>query len=327
MWEAVEINATNGKRASVCTPPDQIKRVVYQVFPANAADWVREKGLPQPPTEEDGPCGGGELAGDVVIGSPTIGARVKGVVPITGNARAGDFRAYKLEVAPAQAPDQWQPIGSEHGEQISNGTLENWDTAGSDGLYTLRLSVMENSGNVLTYDAPLAVDNAPPKAGIVHPGKDQLYKMEDDEFVSITADAEDNWEMDRVEFYLDGAKLGEATVAPYSHRWTIKMADKAPKLGPPIMATRTITNTDGTVIQEEYVQSETRVETITRKDGTKTQRVVQYNSGGSGAYMDGKDLIEFHTIYVKAFDKAGNEAESEKVRILVRHKPKQAKTP
>ena len=96
---------------------------------------------------------------------------------------------------------------------------------------------------------------------------------------------------------------------------------------PGIMATRTITNTDGTVIQEEYVQSEARVETITRKDGTKVQRVVQYNNGGSGAFMDGKDLFEFHTIYVKAFDKAGNEAESEKVRILVRHKPKEAKTP
>ena len=232
-----------------------------------------------------------------------------------------------LRSRPRRTPNQWQPIGAEHGEQISNGALENWDTAGFDGLYTLRLSVMENSGNVLTYDAPLAVDNTPPKVSIVHPGKDELYKMEDDEFVSITADAEDNWEMDRVEFYVDGAKVGESTVAPYGHRWTIKMADKAPKLGPPIMATRTITNTDGTTFQEEYVQSETRVETITRKDGTKVQRVVQYNDGGSGAYMDGKDLFEFHTVYVKAYDKAGNEAESEKVRILVRHKPKEAKTP
>ena len=112
MWEAVEINATNGKRASACTPPDQIKRQVYQVFSANSADWVREKGLPQPPTEEDGPCGGGELAGDVVIGSPSIGARVKGVVPITGNARAGDFRAYKLEIAPAQNA---QPMAAHRG--------------------------------------------------------------------------------------------------------------------------------------------------------------------------------------------------------------------
>ena len=51
MYQAFEINAANGKRASACTPPDQIERVVYQVFPSNAADWVRDKGIPQPPTE------------------------------------------------------------------------------------------------------------------------------------------------------------------------------------------------------------------------------------------------------------------------------------
>ena len=166
--------------------------------------------------------------------------------------------------------------------------METWDTTGFDGLYTLRLVVMENSGNAQTYEAPIAVDNTPPQAQIVHPGKDQLYILETDELVSITADAQDNWEMDRVEFYLDDQKLGEATVSPYSFRWTIKMADKAPRLGPPIMATRTITNPDGTTVQEEFVQSETRADTITRKDGSKVQRIVQMNTGGSGAYMDGQ---------------------------------------
>ena len=322
-YQAFEINVSNGKRASACTPPDQIKRVVYQVFPANAADWVRNNGIAQPPVEVDGPCGGGELAGDVTIGSPIIGARVKGSVQITGNARSGDFRAYKLEAASEKTPGQWQPIGPEHGEQISNGLLETWDTTGFDGLYTLRLVVMENSGNVQTYEAPVAVDNTPPQVQIVHPGKDQLYILETDELVSITADAQDNWEMDRVEFYLDSQKLGEATVSPYSVRWTIKMADKAPRLGAPIMATRTITNPDGTTTQEQFVQSETRADTITRKDGSKVQRVVQMNADGSGAYMDGSELVEFHIIYVKGFDKAGNEAESNKVRILVKHKPKE----
>ena len=56
--------------------------------------------------------------------------------------------------------------------------------------------------------------------------------METDELVSITADAQDNWEMDRVEFYLDGESWARATVAPYSVRWTITMADTVPRLGP-----------------------------------------------------------------------------------------------
>jgi hypothetical protein len=47
--------------------------------------------------------------------------------------------------------------------------------------------------------------------------------MEDDEWISITADARDNWSMDRVDFYLDGNKVASSTVAPYNGKWTIVM--------------------------------------------------------------------------------------------------------
>jgi membrane peptidoglycan carboxypeptidase len=325
VWQAFEINAQNGKRASACTPPELIKRELYQVFPSSADDYVREKGLPQPPTEIDGPCGGGELAGDVAIGAPVIGGRVTGLVPITGNARSGDFRAYKLDVASDAAPDQWLQIGPEHGEQISDGILENWDTTGFDGLYTLRLSVLENSGNVITYDVPVAVDNEAPKVEIIHPAEGEPYVMETDELVSITAEARDNWEMDRVEFYMDDVKIGESTVPPFSVRWTIKMYDKPPKLGPPIMATRTITNPDGSLSLEEYVEQETKAESYKRPDGSKGTRIVMKTASGYGAILDSGVLTETHTIYVKAFDRAGNETKSEPVQIRVMHKPKEEK--
>ncbi len=326
IYQAFEINAATGKRASACTPPDQLQRVVYQVFPSYTADWVRDQGIPQPPIEVDGPCGGSELAGDVAIGEPAIGARVKGGVQITGNARAGDFRAYKLDIASASTPDQWRQIGPEHGEQISNGPLEFWDTTGFDGLYTLRLVVMENSGNVVTYESPVVVDNAPPTVKIVHPGPDEKYVMEDDEFVSITADAQDAWEMDRVEFYLDERKLGESTVAPYSIRWTITMSNTVPRLGNTIMATRVITNADGSLTLEEYVERETKVERYKRADGTQGERIVMTTASGYGAIYESGVLTETHTIYVKAFDRAGNETKSEPVRILVMHKPKEKST-
>ena len=324
IYQAFEINGTNGKRASACTPPDQLQRVTYQVFSSSAADWVREQGIAQPPVEVDGPCGGGELAGDVQIGSPFIGARVKGGVQITGNARAGDFRAYRIEVG---HNGEWIPVGGEHGEQISNGPLEFWDTTGFDGMYTLRLLVMENSGNVLTYEMPVVVDNNAPKVEIVHPTDDQIYVMETDELVSITADAQDDWEMDRVEFYLDGAKLGEATVAPYSVRWTIKMTDVVPRSQPTVYATNVITNPDGTVTTEQVIDRETKNEKYTKADGTTAQRVIIMTGGGAGAtVMDGK-LHEIHTIWVKAFDKAGNEIKSSPVRIFVKHKDKEPAAP
>jgi hypothetical protein len=242
-----------------------------------------------------------------------------------GNARGPDFRAYRLEVASESAPDQWIPIGPEHGEQISNGQLETWDTTGFEGLYTLRLVALQNGGGVQTNEVQVVVDNTPPVVTIVHPQNDQKYVKEDDELVSITADAQDEWEMDRVEFYLDGAKLGESTVAPYSLRWTITMSDVVPALGPPIMATRTITNPDGTVNLEEYVVQQTSAEEYTRKDGTKGRRIVLTTDSGFGAISDSGVLTETHTIYVKAFDRAGNEAKSEPVVIRVMHKPKESK--
>jgi membrane peptidoglycan carboxypeptidase len=326
LYQAVDINSQNGKRASVCTPPELVQRVVYQVYPSSAADWVREKGIPQPPAELDGPCGGAEVAGDVAIANPIIGQRVKGGVQITGNARAQDFRAYKLEIASEETPNQWAQIGPEHYEQISNGALEFWDTTGFDGLYTLRLVVMENNGGSQATDTQVVVDNHPPVAKIVHPQNEQKYVMEDDELVSITADAQDDWEMDRVEFYMDGQKLGESTVAPYSLRWTITMSNVVPVLSPPITATRVITNPDGTVSLEEYVVREVKAESYTRKDGTKGSHVVLTTDSGFGAIVESGVLTETHTIYVKAFDRAGNEAKSAPVQIRVMHKPKEKKT-
>lgn len=303
MYQAFEINSENGKRASACTPPELIQRVVYQVYPSTAADYVRAQGIPQPPVEVDGPCGGGELAGDVAIGEPYIGARVKGGVQITGNARSGDFRAFKVEVASAQAPDQWIPIGGEHFEQISNGPLEFWDTTGFDGLYTLRLVVMEHSGNVLTYESPIVVDNGAPSINIINPSQDQLYYMEIHELVSLTADAQDTWEMDKVVFYLDDAAIGETTVAPFSVRWTIRMADVMPRGGG------------------------TERATVKKLDGTTAEITISTRGNGSGAaVMDGQ-LVEMHTVHAVAFDRAGNETKSEPVRFFVMHKPKDAAQP
>ena len=325
IYQAFEINSANGKRATACTPPEVRQRIVYEIYPPNAADWVRDQGIPQPPLDIDGPCGEIEATGDVVIASPLFGQRVKGGIPIMGNTRDGDFRAYRLEVASQAAPTQWIPIGGEHGEQISNGQLETWDTTGFEGLYTLRLVVMQNSGGERTNEVQVAVDNTPPVVSIVHPQDNQPYVKEDDELVSITADAQDEWEMDRVEFYLDGAKLGESTVAPYSLRWTITMSDSVPSLASPVTATRVITNPDGTVNLEEYVVRQTTTEEYTRKDGTKGRRIVLTTNSGFGAIADSGVLTETHRIHVVAFDRAGNEATSKPVTIRVMHKPKEPK--
>jgi len=54
--------------------------------------------------------------------------------------------------------------------------------------------------------------------------------------------------------------------------------------------------------------------------------VVLTTESGFGAIVVSGVLTETHTIYVKALDRAGNEAKSEPVRIRVMHKPKVKKT-
>ena len=39
--------------------PELVERRVYQIYPPEAADWVREQGIPQPPSEYDSTVGQG----------------------------------------------------------------------------------------------------------------------------------------------------------------------------------------------------------------------------------------------------------------------------
>ncbi len=48
------------------------------------------------------------------------------------------------------------------------------------------------------------------------PADGERFVTEDNEWISITANATDDWAMDRVDFYLNGNKVGTSTVAPYS---------------------------------------------------------------------------------------------------------------
>jgi hypothetical protein len=77
---------------------------------------------------------------------------------------------------------------------------------------------------------------------------------------------------------------------------------------------------------EEYVIRETKLEDYTRPNDSEGQRLILTTDSGFGALYESGVLTETHRIQVKAFDRAGNEAESEPVQILVMHKPKEKKT-
>ncbi len=316
--QAFRINKVTGKLATVYTPPELVEEKVYEIYPPEAADWVRRNGIPQPPTEYDDMYGPTPARGDVAIISPSPYAYISGGVPIIGNAKSGNFRLWRLRYGEGLNPSAWIQIGGDHYNQVENGLLDFWDVNGLEGLYTLQLQVMEGNGNCREATIQVTVDNVPPKVELIYPYNDEEYVMEDDEYVNIQARVTDNFSMDRVEFYFDNELLGTSTVPPYNQKWVIEMVDQIPQPGPPETEIRTVTHPDGTVTQEEVVISEV----IEEPDGTLIKR---FENGMSIVYKPAKgeekeEYAEFHQIHVVAYDAAGNKAESGKVRIKVVHK-------
>ncbi|NOX60645.1 MAG: hypothetical protein GXP42_01650 [Chloroflexi bacterium] len=317
-WQVFEVNRENGKLATPYTPPELIERRVYRVYPPIAADWAAEqaeKGLLElPPREYDDTYGPVYTNEEVIIARPQPFSYVKGLVEVWGNARGGDFRLYQLHYGQGLQPNDWVQIGPDHYNQVDRNVLEYWDTTALNGPYTLRLSVIENNGNVRQNAIPVTVDNNPPTVNIIGPQNGRVYVMEDDEWVNINVAATDDWAMDRVVFYLDNSPIITRTVAPYNARWIIEMQDAIPdpEMGV-ITETVVITNPDGSLSIEEKAVSEVTV------DPNDPNRVIWTFDNGFGIIHDTAGYTETHVIKAVAIDAAGNEAESEEVRIFVRH--------
>ncbi len=83
------------------------------------------------------------------ITAPGAQACVEGNVTITGNARGLGFSSYRLEYS-TDGNDPWTTITTSS-TAVANGTLGVWNTAGlSEGYYTLRLTVQDNTGAATT---------------------------------------------------------------------------------------------------------------------------------------------------------------------------------
>jgi len=196
---------------------------VHEIYPPEAADWVRENNIPQPPTEYCDVHGPTPASGDVAITRPRPYDYIRRIVQIQGNARGPDVQLYRLQYGPGLNPPSWIQIGADHHHTVDNGLLEIWDVSQLDGLHTLQLSVVDWNNNYRQATIQVTIDNISPTVEITYPITGQLYVMEDDEWVSIQAQAMDNFSMKKVEFYLDDELLTYDTVSPYNQRWTIVM--------------------------------------------------------------------------------------------------------
>jgi hypothetical protein len=180
--------------------------------------------------------------------------------------------------------------------------LENFDTTGlDDGTYTLRLTVKRGDGDRV-WTTPVSIDNTAPTVVISEPKPDRLYVKDDDEQININVLPADDYGIGQVVFYIDGSAFITSTVAPYNERWPIVMRDIGQIEAP------------GT---QNWLGFESEDPEI------KPGRVLNFEDGFSAVRTSDGLYLEGHTIRAVVFDLAGNEVESDEVKVYVRRKPEE----
>ncbi len=241
LYQVFRVNRETGKLAvDGFTPPELIEERVYEVYPSEAMDWIaslpEDKRPPIPPTEYDTIYGLGLINPEVSIISPTTYSFIRGVIPVMGNARGGDFAFYRLVFGPGMSPTQWSQVGPDHMEQVDNNVLEFFDVTGlPDGLYTLQLQVVGGEQGVRQSTIQLTVDNTPPKADLTYPQDGAEYEYRSGDWVNINAEVNDNYAIKRVEFYKVETlppdqqlqPFAVRTAAPFNVNWMLKGSGKA----------------------------------------------------------------------------------------------------
>ncbi len=223
------VNRETGNLATIHTPPELVDTKVFMVLPPEAQDWINS--LPEerraqlvPPTEYDTIYGPNQAHAEVAITSPIAYSYVSGIVPIMGNAR-GDVAFYRLVFGKGLNPTEWMQIGLDHGHQVDNGLLENFDTTGiPDGLYTLQLQVVSHDQYVRQATLQFTVDNEPPRVDLTYPPDGSEYEFGFNEWVNVNAEVRDNYAIDRVEFYKNNeeAPFAVRNVAPFNINWFLE---------------------------------------------------------------------------------------------------------
>jgi len=230
------VNRETGRLCTVHTPPELCEERVYEVYSPEAADWLaslpEDRRPAQPPTEYDTAYGPLPTDAEVAIISPPPYSYIRGIVPIVGNARGGDFNFYRLVFGKGLYPTEWLQIGPDHGEQVDHNILEYFDTTSLDGLYTLRLQVVDHSMTLREATIQVTVDNISPTVTLNHPEDGAVYETGRDEWANVNAEVED-YSVARVEFYgyagpksaeppPDLAPFAVRTVAPFNVNWPLK---------------------------------------------------------------------------------------------------------
>lgn len=144
-YQTVRVGGDGSCLAASYTPAAEVREVQYPIYPPEFRDWAA-RNAPQPPSEYCPPPQAPNRAIATLNPISASGVITASQVFISGTARG----PFKLEVANAAQPGQWQLVG-QNTFAVDNGLLGVWSTAGlMPGQYIIRLSVSTPDGLTVT---------------------------------------------------------------------------------------------------------------------------------------------------------------------------------
>jgi membrane peptidoglycan carboxypeptidase len=219
LYQSYAINRETGRLATIFTPPALVIEKTFLVVPLEAHPWAVAAGLPVPPQLYD-VIEAPPVLPDVHISSPTLYSAIKGVITITGSAMGDNFAFYQLLIGAGLNPQKWTQIGSTSDRPVNERSLATIDTTQfDDGLYAVRLVVVQKNQEVQTAVTQVTIDNTTPTIKVIYPTVSQVVTFTTGMAVVLQAEATDNLGMNRIEWWVDGKLAGARTQAPYSLPW------------------------------------------------------------------------------------------------------------
>ncbi len=219
LYRKLQINRETGLLATVFTPAELVEERIFFIAPVEAQEWATGQGMEQPPTAYDLVQAQTSLPGLALI-SPAMFAPVSGEVRVRGTADREGMQSFTVQVGQGMNPARWVEIGK-GSTAVENGTLATWQTPLEDGLYAIRLVVVDQDMRVHRIAIQVTVDNTPPQARILYPSQGAQISLGSDKTLNLAAEVSDGLGIRQVEWLLDGRKIGNRIDDPiFNLQWT-----------------------------------------------------------------------------------------------------------
>lgn len=220
-WQTVTINSQTGQLATVNTSSALRAEARYFVPPDEAMDWWTANNQPLPPTEVD-TVSVPQAVSAARITAPQNYSYVGGQVTIDGQITVDDIRFYEVAFGEGLNPTQWITLNQAEMAPQRGEPLAAWNTEGLDGLYSIRLLLTRGDNSVDSSVVLVTIDNVAPTITLTTSEPGRVYRFPTDQTIAVTAEAADNLQVNRVEFYRGDTFLGADTNWPYSFEWDIQ---------------------------------------------------------------------------------------------------------